>query len=172
MAAEEQVTYYRYVVPTLKFEGWGEFVIGSNGFFAAVSDYGNYAFRWRNIAVGLEVRRFVIQLEPDYLLSKIARRDEFDVEGTVQNIKGQICEERRRKDLTKEDARETWDAADRITNSHEASIWYDDYASTVDVEGTYTQRYSLDSQDFAHKLFPRLKELIRRELGIGNVPVL
>jgi hypothetical protein len=78
-----------YKLPSIKGEGWAHISINANtGFFATVSDWGNYAFLWT--APGLEFREFLMQLQPDYLYGKLmmGRPDHkvFDGAKTKANI--------------------------------------------------------------------------------------
>ena len=58
-------------------EGWGIIVIDTSiGFFATVSDWGNYSFLWTH--PGCEFRKFLCDLEVDYLRSKLLHGREKD----------------------------------------------------------------------------------------------
>ena len=51
-------------------EGWAIIVIDTEiGYFSTVSDFGNYAYIWS--APGGEFRQFLVELEVDYLRSKL-----------------------------------------------------------------------------------------------------
>lgn len=39
-------TIWVYDLPSVAGEGWGTFILRSDGYFSCVTDYGNYAFRW------------------------------------------------------------------------------------------------------------------------------
>jgi len=70
-------------------EGYAHIVIDTKkGFFATVSDWGNYAYLWTH--PGAEFRKFLIGLEPDYLLGKLmtghADRDVYDDQETTRAI--------------------------------------------------------------------------------------
>ena len=70
-------------------EGYAYIVIDTDaGFFSTVSDWGNYAYRWSH--PGCEFRKFLVGLEPDYLLRKLmsGRPDmqEYDDKRTMRSI--------------------------------------------------------------------------------------
>ena len=65
---------HRYDIPSdpKTHEGWAVILLDTHGlFFAAVSDYGNYAYMWTDIGHGNEFRKFLAGLEPDYLYGKL-----------------------------------------------------------------------------------------------------
>src|SRR4051812_42726931 len=81
------VTLRRYSLPSEKGEGWAIVVLGSDGFFSAVSDWGNYAYIWTN--PGCEFRKFLTQVDASYFWSKITSGRTtrvFDPEETEKNI--------------------------------------------------------------------------------------
>lgn len=57
-------TLRRYALPSVKGEGWAIIVIGSDGYFSTVSDWGNYAYLWTH--PGCEFRHFLAGLDADY----------------------------------------------------------------------------------------------------------
>lgn len=59
-----------YKLPSIKGEGWAHISLNTEtGFFATVSDWGNYAYIWT--APGGEFRAFLMGLQPDYLYGKL-----------------------------------------------------------------------------------------------------
>lgn len=61
MSPGQPVTVWRYYVPSHRHQGWGIFLLTSDGMLAVVSDYGNYAFRWSAFGEG-DFRHFVMKL--------------------------------------------------------------------------------------------------------------
>jgi hypothetical protein len=82
----------KYSIPSERGEGWAVIVIDTEtGFFATVSDWGNYAYQWTH--PGREFREFLIGLTPDYLHKKLLHGrgknsiEVFDGERTLATIK-------------------------------------------------------------------------------------
>jgi hypothetical protein len=83
-------TLRRYVVrQTGTISGWAIIVIDtSNGFFATISDYGNYSYLWRD--PGGDFRQFLTELEADYFHRKIMldhNAKVYDGVGTLKAVK-------------------------------------------------------------------------------------
>jgi len=70
----DRVLVWRYALHPLPKGGWAKILLDSTGIFAAVSDWGNYAFVWSAWKHGQEdFRTFVAELEkdPDYAAGKL-----------------------------------------------------------------------------------------------------
>jgi hypothetical protein len=99
-------TLRRYNLASVRGAGWAIIVIGSDGYFSTVSDWGNYAFRWG--AHGeKDFREFLIRASnsPDYIVGKLSPREEYDGEETAKSIKEELVESYRSGGLTKEEVR-------------------------------------------------------------------
>jgi hypothetical protein len=149
-------------------EGWAEILIREDGFFAAVSDFGNYAFWWRSTGTK-DVREFFLRSERDwdYFARKLGPEEHVDARASFESLFEEVLKERSKKELTKEDARDRY-----------AHLKY--YASDDDWEGflrdAETFQYwaepwyytvsSLDSDviNFAKRTMPRLAALITAEI--------
>lgn len=167
MTPKKPVTLWRYVLPNVKHEGWGIFVLGSDGYFSACSDFGNYAHLWSHHGRE-DFREFLLEVDGDYLLGKLCgRRTEYMGDKTLAEIKRHILEARRRCGMSKEFARREWDLLDRHdVESHEDCFkdWYND--TRIDDAYEFIMRdYPYDAQAFAEKLMPRLKALLTEELN-------
>lgn len=164
------VRLWRYTLPPEKYEGWATIVLGSDGFFAAVTDFGNYAYRWMHHGCS-DFREFVVGLvgSDDYLLGKIARHEyRFDGEATGRGIRQHICETRRCGSFTKEKAREEWDLVDRCDIEGGGEIAYHEWYLNTDIQDAYEYRsesYSWDARNFASKIMPRLAAILKAELA-------
>lgn len=87
------VTLRRYVLKSNPQSGWAIIVIGSDGYFSAVSDHGNFSYIWG--APGMEFRRFLTQCDPCYFRSKITHCRESEVwddEAVEKNIRKRLDE--------------------------------------------------------------------------------
>lgn len=156
----------RYVVPNDRpGEGWGIFIIDDAGFFAVVSDWGNYAFRWT--APGCDdFRDFLCDLDASYLCSKLAPKSVFDGERTEQLVVERILRLRRDRDITRTVAREEYDVVRRSGLDREADfvLWLQD---TGLEDAWELSRCGPEPQavQFCKRLYPRFVELLRAELS-------
>lgn len=164
------VTLYRYAIPSIQYEGWAEVVMGSNGYFSTVSDYGNYAFRWTAFGDG-DFREWFLTLGPDYVRCKLDSSKVLDDEATVRNIREAICTARRnvairgRRTFTKEQARDAWDEAGGISNYVEVNDWFNRWASYMDdYYDLVSERPPAQIMGFVTHLLPRIKTAIRATL--------
>lgn len=63
-------TVWQYDFPSVNGEAWGTFILRSDGYFSAVTDFGNYAHRWYHHGRD-DFREFVLGVGPDYVVSKL-----------------------------------------------------------------------------------------------------
>ena len=100
---------WRYRIPNIDGEGWAIFVIGSDGYFSSVSDWGNYAFIWRDHGCK-DFREFLLLAEKDwqYFSEKLAHGRVYDGVQTEKLIKETIIQQRRDKTLSKAEAHKEW----------------------------------------------------------------
>jgi hypothetical protein len=101
------IKLWRYHLPNINGEGWAIIVIGSDGFFSAVSDYGNYGYFWSHHGCA-DIREFFLRaaVEWDYFRRKLSPEEDYDSEKTYQNIRSCILDGRRGGGRR---AREEWD---------------------------------------------------------------
>jgi len=166
------ITFHRYTLPALTgVEGWGIFLIDSTGMFAAVTDYGNYAYKWSNYGNG-DFRKFVIDIarSPDYVVEKLCQdyKKEYRGAETFKSIKEYIIESRRYGSLTKNHAREEWNILcdpdyEELSYIETFHDWYQkttiEYASEFPIYDYPRSAYAM-----AQKLLPRLAVIIQQEL--------
>lgn len=167
------VTCWRYALPnTGHYEGWAVVHVDSEGFLGIASDYGDYVYQWpgRKNAGG-DFRRFLVALnaedDQNYLMSKLSRRDVLDRKGTAENVREAVREMRRDGSLTKEEARECWNAAQRFEDDDEYlehDLW-DDILAIEDCEDLFAMTYSDQLKAFVRKEWPRIVAAIREDLA-------
>lgn len=155
-------------------EGWAHVMIREDGFFATVSDYGNYAYWWT--ATGKkDVREFFLRAEDDwhYFAKKLRPDTQLDQEASFDRVLQDIREERRRGDLTKEEARERYEHVkwfgrddwegflrDEDTNRYWDEVW------------DFTVRtLSADVVCYTQKILPKVAKLIEAELAAERASV-
>jgi hypothetical protein len=162
---EPPIKLLRYSLPNEKGVGWGIFVIGSDGYFSVISDFGNYAYFWTH--AGMEFRKFLTQLDWHYVATKISpvQHGPFDGDRTVQNVKRRILELRRRHSLTKEEADEEWQNADRGFNSEvDFHLWLNETTLDDAYELAVRPDFPRNVEDFTKVLFPRFQKVLKDEL--------
>lgn len=180
---DKEVKLRRYYLPSLRSEGWGIFVIGSDGYFSAVSDYGNYAFRWNSIGCD-DFRTFLIGLEPGYLMSKLSCSHDwpYDSDATLKSVKREILEIRRQwqehharsvgfgKDEvgSPEWARAEWDLLEEHSELDSTFNFHMWLADTTLEEAWNNIEHSPPSDlvAFTTKLWKRFSDVLRSELAI------
>jgi hypothetical protein len=162
----------RYNIPSEEGEGWAVIVIDTDiGFFATVSDWGNYAYTWTH--PGAEFRQFLARLTPDYLYKKLLhgqKSEVFDGEATTACIKEAI----RLKDVahTEEKGR-SWKRHNAELRSVEKfapmaeeqdfQAWQSE--TTLDEPWQYRcTRPEPQAMSFCTKVWPRFKLLLEAEL--------
>ncbi len=159
----KEVTFWRYSIPNeeKQGQGWGTFIIDSTGMFCAITDYGNYIYKWTHHGKD-DVRKFILEIGAYYLLSKVGTK-EYDNERTVAHIKETIdgmykdgdikkvmaANEREFLLILKEDGDfHDWQRCTDLGDAHEYACY----------------GYTAHNTMFAEKLFPRLQAAIREEL--------
>lgn len=161
-------TLRRYVLPSITGEGWGIFVIGSDGYFSCVSDFGNYAFQWTAIGEGRDFRDFLAQIGHDYLLSKISPGRTYDGDLTEKNVLALIQEQLQAGLLDTADvAREhaLLREEDHLHNDLNLYKWSAQTALEHDTSAIYGTSHPSDVCAFCEKLLPRFQTMLRAELA-------
>jgi hypothetical protein len=159
----------RYDLPNIDgLEGWATIVLTSDGALMAVSDYGSYGFRW--CAHGYDdFRKFLLRPERDhdYFLSKLSRRDCWDDEGTLANVKRVILEGRRHGGWSAERAREEWDLLAQhndFFSREDFTFWYE--RTSIDCAYELARVVSPpDARAFVTRTLPRLARVLAAELA-------
>jgi hypothetical protein len=98
--------------------GWATFIICEDLCeFAIISDWGNYSHRWpkNGMAKGETLKDFLTACHPEYVLTKFSYsrtkdlEDDFNGEATVERFKKLLCDARRERSITAEEARDALD---------------------------------------------------------------
>lgn len=169
MSATKEVKLYRYRVRCDRpGEGWAVVVLGSDGFFSTVSDWGNYAYWWSHHGEP-DFRLFIHNLmrDPHYAATKLGGKHSrvYDGPETVKAIKQCIIERRMQEQLTAEEAREEWERIDGNIEDDEA--WFGIWWSETKLEDAHELRRTCTDRQllaFCERVLPRLWDLVRAEL--------
>lgn len=159
--------YYLPNDPDDSHQGWAIIVIGSDGFFSAVSDYGNYAFRWSHPGTK-DFRQFLLRAEQswDYFCGKLGTQ-EYNGQATCDSVKRRILAERKEGRLTKEEARKEWD----LLSSNEwleSDVNYNDWARETELSDAWehhAETYPIHLEMFVKKTMTRLARVLEAELS-------
>lgn len=97
---------WQYDMPNHKpGEGWAKVMLREDGFFSAVSDYGNYSYMW--FAHGEDdFRKFFLRVDWDYIVRKLNPERITNSVESFKNVKNALLELRRAGGMSKEKARE------------------------------------------------------------------
>ena len=166
----------KYYIPSDRksHEGYAYIVIDTDtGFFATVSDYGNYAYLWTH--PGCEFRKFLIGLEPDYLHGKLmhGRPDHqvFNGEATKAAIIEGI-EQWNNSSKEDNDGTDQPDYKDELALIKDADFdsirGFDDWCNLTTLDDTWEyQKMTPEPQcrAFCEKVMPRFKKLLEEELA-------
>jgi hypothetical protein len=148
-------------------EGWAYVMIREDGFFATVSDYGNYAYLWTSPGVK-DIRRFFLRAEEewDYFAAKLKPERSLDSEASFNHLRDDILQERRQGHLSKDAARERWKYLDEFEDDDWEGFVRDDRTHEYWPEPWQfgVMRRCPDVDAYAKKILPQLARLIKAEL--------
>lgn len=167
---KESNEVWRYAFPSVKGEGWAIFFLDGAGCFSALSDYGDWAYRWPmgGMGEGECLRKFLLRCDDDYLLRKIAPKQEYDDRATVIAVKETILGMRRERQLDGQEARVEWELIrDNSDLDSDYNFWQ--WCQDTELENQhelYRQKYSEQAKAFLAKCMPRLREAIKNDLGL------
>jgi hypothetical protein len=147
---------------------WARIWITSDGCISILSDYGNYGY-WFG-SPGCEFRRFLTRCDDDYLGRKFTQGErEFDERLTARAARDLVLSNRRDGTLTKEQARDEWDAVLGVDwcDEYSRSKWYFEETKLVDCGATEVLQYRtpMQVQMFLKVLWPLFIEQLRAELA-------
>ena len=166
------VTLWRYVVKSAKHDRGGVFVLGSDGYFSACSDFGNYAHWWRDHGEQ-DFRTFLLDCErdADYFIRKLHGGIPmvYDQEATLKGVQRHILENRRERNMLAATARKEWNWSYALRDSFEC--WYNE-TDLGDAAEFHTDRYDSDVVNFVTKIMPRLCVLLKEDLQKPTAEVL
>ncbi len=157
------IKLWRYVVRSQKgLGGWGIFLLDSSGFFATVSDFGNYAYHWN--AHGREdFREFLCELDDDYLCSKLKPQKVLYERESVQAIREHLRQSAEDGSFTEDEACEEQELLEELEHSDDFQEWQKNTRISLPSE-LLVYGYSHDVRGFAKQVYPRFVQLLREDL--------
>jgi hypothetical protein len=164
------VKTWRYSVPTLNsLEGWAILFLDNAGCFAALSDYGDWTYRWnaRGIAEK-DMRYFILSCDDGYLLQKLNPHKEYDSDATLIAAKELIIGMRRERQLDVDEARNEWISlsdCDSLRTEIDFYRWTE-MMDLGDVSDLYRTKHSEQARAFLKHCLPRLRMEIKNDLGL------
>lgn len=162
------VETWRYQLSSLPGGGWATIFMDSTGSFSALSDWGNVGYRWNTRGLTGGFKRFILECDDRYLLSKLGQgRQEYDPDETLQAVKEYILSNRREWGATKDEAREEWELLetyDYLETDFDFAQWYRQ-TQLEEASDVYRQRCVVEVQQFVQFVMPTLREVLREELG-------
>ena len=135
----------RYTIHGGKEFSWANILIDEHwGLLAIHSDYGNWTFSWPYHGRD-SFRQFLMESRKDkhYFMNKLAAGERwYDSNATEKELQREILIRRRRKELTKEEAREAWEDADREIEFHSSQETYQ--RSVLDCKSVFDKVFGGD----------------------------
>ncbi len=147
-------------------EGWAHITLSENGMFAAVSDFGNYAFLWSHTGKE-DIREFFLDAKREwqYFAGKLKPEKVLNEAESWKRIKTELLERRRAGDVTREEAREAWDEMELYSSS------WNEYLDSSSCNKVFDEAWDFsvyelqaDVVAFCTRVLPRLADTLRAEL--------
>lgn len=92
---------------------WATISISDDGFFNAQTDCGNFSYKWG--AFGDCFKSFLLRINDGYLYNKISSNEEkVDIEKTVKQLKAELLQKRRVREIDEDDAAYTWEEIEEL----------------------------------------------------------
>lgn len=157
---------WRYYILPKNGEGWAQIVLREDGFFAAVTDFGNYAYQWTHFGCR-DFREFFLDVEDewDYFVKKLHPETTVDDTASFTRLKKALFEQRREGSLTAEQAREAYDGL-RLYSDWEEYLQSTTCAEHFEEPWDYTVRVpDPQTKRFVLEVMTQLRDRIRDELS-------
>ena len=170
------VQHWRYSFPSENGEGWAIIFLDSAGCFAALSDWGNWTYRWNSRGINEpDFRQFFLTASDEYLLEKLNPVQEYDPEDTLKAVKQAYLEAfrstswRKRKRFERASA---WMELNEMYNDLYTDSDFDQWltCNPMDFDEPWylrCDRHSQQAEQFIKRVMPRLREAIRKDLNHG-----
>lgn len=162
-----KVWHYKFA-STGSGEGWAHIMIREDGFFATVSDYGNYAYWWTSTGKS-DIREFFLRadVEWDYFAGKLGPKKELDVEGSFEAVLQDIANELHAGRIDVSEAAEQTKHVKMFQDDEDWEGFIRDDATFEYLDEPFRfgrMRRDPDVDAYAKKILPRLVVAIKAEL--------
>jgi len=165
------VKLWRYSLPSIKGSGWAIFVLGSDGYFSSISDFGNYAYLWAHHGKK-DFREFLLDVENhwDYFVNKLSPGREYDGEATKKAIHTRLHEMMENGEITiaeVEEEAELLELEYDIEDSVEAFHQWASKQEKIDeyeAHALYEEKHPYMVERFVKEAMVRLVPLLKKDL--------
>ena len=148
---------------------WADIYLDSDNWtLMAVSDCGDYSHCW-GYEKGRTFKQFLSKLNRTYLLSKIAKEDQFDFYETMKNLLCQLFEARKSGSVDKQTARAIYNYITEIDNCDDVTL-FNEISSHWETSDFYDNawesfiyRYANCAITFADIFIKMFQPILRKE---------
>lgn len=157
---------WQYTLDYVNGEGWAIIILREDGFLSAVSDFGNYAYRWPNHGRS-DFREFLLRAERDwdYFAKKLNPNRHLDSEASLNKLREELLRLRRTKGISKKAAQETLYLINGYSEDWEGLVRDPEIAEVIQEPWRFAvMRLCSDVVSFCKIILPRLSEVLRKQL--------
>lgn len=163
-----EVKTWRYDFPNINKSSWAIFVFCQDGYFSAITDWGNFSYFWRAHEKA-DFREFLSKAGTDYMAEKLTNGAmEFSEEKTIASMRELFKELVDQGEMSASKCRRLNAELDDVPfSSHEEfSDWCDEH----DLQAHDYARMDHVSEYYHLKehVLPRLKEFLKQEMAEGR----
>lgn len=168
---------WQYSIPYAAGSDWAEVMIREDGFFATVSGFGAYAYRWCAMGVD-DARKFFLRIakDPGYFATKFnyGRVDKVDYEASVERFKRELLRLRRHNEIDRSTAQHIWDNVVELHGDDWEGILRDsddEFHKHFPEPWEFTvMEQPSQAIDFCERIGPRLADAIRQQMQAEKEP--
>jgi len=159
---------------------WAIFTIDENGgLFNCHSSFGDYSYSWPSHG-RKTFKHFLIEItrDYDYLLNKVSDKSYFDFDKTITEWKGKVIEWRKELSISKDQAREAFDAINDLEDGMSADYTYSRLIESYGIKNLdicdaweafdCVKEYPRSAMIFATEIMPMFAEILNKELREGQ----
>lgn len=158
-------TVHRYYIPTTRepYDSWSVWLLDeATQTLIVFGDYGTWDYTW--YPDGIDFRLKLRGFDRWYIQNKLSvgRKEDVDVDASVERVKKLIIQMRKDKDLSPDDAREQWDVLEDISEEFE----WTGFASQYDyLEETVLRLENLGwIEHLMESHWPKVLEMMKADL--------
>ena len=162
---------WRYDLESINGSGWATVLLTGDGGLFAVSDWGNYAYRWTSHGCR-DFREFLLDplRKQDYLLSKLCERKQYNAERTIAAVRAALKEGV--IDSTDQRRAEYELIKDGLLDSEAGFLSWCGQTSICEPHDYRVEDYSPQAVSFVRETLVRLAPLLKADLEASDQSVL